>query len=194
MKKIFALLLCLLMVISMVACGNNDTNNDSEQPPVSDTTDTSNSEDSVEDTAEDTSEVPSDDTSNTGSVNLEELANSLYEGIPEDEMPMMGGIPIEDAETFTYFTFIPYIEGAEAYASEPMIGSIAHSVVLINLPEGADVEAVKADIEANADPRKWICVEAEQVTVVSHDNVVMLVMSTADMTQTVLANFEAYWG
>lgn len=192
MKKLFALLLCLLMVISMVACGTNDTNQDSQQPSDSQSTEAPTGEDPTDE--EPTDEVPSEDnTPTTGDVSLEEIANTLYTGIPQDEMPMVAGMPIEDAESFTYYAFIPYIEGAECYVSEPMIGSIAHSVVLLKLPEGTDVETVKADIEANADPRKWVCVEAEKVTVVSHDNVVMLVMSTVAMSETVVANFEAYW-
>lgn len=194
MKKFFALLLCLLMVVSMIACGTDNTNDTSEQP--SDTseqpTDTSMPEDSSEAPTEDSSGEATD--APTTDVDLEALANTLYNGIPEDEMPMIAGMPIEDAESFQYYAFIPYIEGAELYVSEPMMGSIAHSVVLLKLPEGADVETVKADIEANADPRKWVCVEAEKVTVTSHENVVMLVMSTAAMTASVVANFEAYWG
>ncbi|MBP3660214.1 MAG: hypothetical protein J6I89_02365 [Oscillospiraceae bacterium] len=187
MKKFFALLLCLLMVISMVACGTNTANDDTSEQP-SDTT----SEEPTDTSAEDTTEEPTD--APVADVSLEDLANTLYNGIPEDQMPMVAGMPIEDAEMFEYYAFIPYIEGAELYVSEPMIGSIAHSVVLLKLPEGTDVETVKADLEAKADPRKWICVEAEQVTVTSHDNVVMLVMSTADMAAAVVANFEAYWG
>ena len=43
------------------------------------------------------------------------------------------------------------------------------------LPEGADVKAVAADIEANMDPRKWICVEAESKVIKSNSHIVRLV-------------------
>lgn len=73
--------------------------------------------------------------------------------------------------------------------SEPFNTSIPHSVVLIKLAEGEDVEAVKAEIKLNADPRKWICVEAEMVVVESIGNVVLLVMSNSTATPVYQQNF-----
>ena len=63
------------------------------------------------------------------------------------------------------------------------------SIVLLNVPDGTDVEAICADIEANVNPRKWICVEAEAVRVVANGNTVLLVMSSEDIVETVVANF-----
>ena len=73
--------------------------------------------------------------------------------------------------------------------SEPFNTSIPHSVVLIKLAEGEDVEAVKAEIKQNADPRKWICVEADMVVVESIGNVVLLVMSSETATPIFQENF-----
>ena len=88
------------------------------------------------------------------------------------------------ADSYEYLLFIPYIEGSYAVVSEPMIGSIAHSVVLLQLPEDADAQAVAAEIETNMDPRKWICVEADDMKVAGCGDVVMLIMvsTTGDMT------------
>lgn len=72
---------------------------------------------------------------------------------------------VVDASSFKYYTYADYIDGAEALASEAMVNAIAHSVVLVRLPDGADVNAFANTVKANANPRKWICVEAEKVIV-----------------------------
>ena len=43
--------------------------------------------------------------------------------------------------------------------------------------DNADVEAVKKQIKENANPRKWICVEAEEVVVENVGNVVLFLMA-----------------
>lgn len=95
-----------------------------------------------------------------------------------------------DEETFSWFLFIDAIEGAEAASADAMISAVAHSVVLVRLPEGADAEAVAKEIEEKADPRKWICVEAEKTIVKTNGNLVLLVMSTEDVADAVASNFE----
>lgn len=42
-----------------------------------------------------------------------------------------------------------------------MIISVPHSVVVIEMNEGADIEAAKQSIKENADGRKWVCVGVE---------------------------------
>ena len=98
--------------------------------------------------------------------------------------------PIADPEMFAYMFFTPYVEGAEGLVSQPMIGAIPHFAGLIRLPEGADVNAVVEDIKANADPRKWICVEAEKVVVEARGNVVLFVMSSTATADVMAENFQ----
>lgn len=106
------------------------------------------------------------------------------------ELPMVGNTTI-DSSNFQAFLFIDEIEGAEALASEAMIGSVAHSVVLLRVPDGTDAAAVAADIKDNANPRKWICVEAEKVEVVRHDNVILLCMSFESTCDEIVAGFNS---
>ena len=96
------------------------------------------------------------------------------------------------AENFEYFAFTPWVEGYEAIAGDAMIGSIAHSLVIFKVPEGTDTAALVTEIESKADPRKWICVEAEKVAVKARGRVVMLAMSTVDIVDGFVANFENY--
>jgi len=120
-------------------------------------------------------------------MTLEEIVEAVNAGV---ELPAVGNIPV-DAESFPYFAFIEYKEGYEALASEAMMSAQAHSVVLVRVPEGEDVAAVAAEIEKNADPRKWICVEAEKTVVTVKGDVIMLCMSNAAAADAIVANFEA---
>ena len=98
------------------------------------------------------------------------------------------------ADQYPYYLFIDYIDGSIAASASAMIGSIAHSVVLLKLPEDADVAAVAADIEANMDPRKWICVEAEATLVKTSGQYVLMAMSSQGAVDTISANFDTVFG
>ena len=65
-----------------------------------------------------------------------------------------------------------------------MIGSIAFSMVMARTAPGADAKAVAESMKSGVDPRKWICLEADDVKVAGIGDVVMLIMvaSTSDMT------------
>ena len=72
----------------------------------------------------------------------------------------------------------------EAAAYEPMMGSLAFSMVMVRTAEGADTRAVAESMKSGVDPRKWICVEADDLKVAGIGDVVMLIMvsTTGDMT------------
>ena len=112
---------------------------------------------------------------------LEELMVKLYEGIPAENLPMLGDMPVEkeSAEAFLGTTEVNY---KEALAREPMISSIPHSVVLVRLNDAKEAAAAVEKIKANVNPRKWICVEASNVIVKSKGDLVVLIMSDTEMT------------
>ena len=82
------------------------------------------------------------------------------------------------AENIEYFLGTSNIEFTEAMASEPMMGSFAHSIVLIRVKDGSDITKIKNDIKTNVNPRKWICVgvEPENVIVENAGNMIILIM------------------
>ncbi len=119
---------------------------------------------------------------------LTDIMDKLYEGISEDEKPMMlENIPL-DSENFAFYAFIN-TNYKEAIASESMTGSTPHSVVLIRLENASDSEQVVNDIKEKANPRKWICVEAENTYVLSKGDLVVLIMSN-DLAPKIKENFE----
>ena len=81
-------------------------------------------------------------------------------------------------ESSEYFLDIPNMEFEEAIASEPMMGSQAHSVCLVRVKEGSDIEKIKEEIRTKVNPRKWICVgvERDDVIVENRDNLIILIM------------------
>lgn len=112
---------------------------------------------------------------------LEELMTKVYAEIPEDERPMMLTNVEVTKENAEYYIGSADIEFEEALASEPAVSSIAHSVVLIRTKENADVESIKKTIKDKVNPRKWFCVEAEQVVVESRGNLIILIMASSDV-------------
>lgn len=115
---------------------------------------------------------------------LTEIMDKIYADVKEDEIPMLETVNIleQDPEilddTIIYTIGTKDIEYKEIYESRPMIGSIAYSVVLVRMEEGADIEAAKTAIKENVDPRKWFCVwvEPEDVIVKSKGDLIILIM------------------
>lgn len=209
MKRLIALILALTLVMSFAACGTK------EEPVVEEETPAVEEIPEVETPAEE--ETPEEEL-----PAMDEPAVMPEEEEPEEEeemeivaMPeekreelmallqqLVGGINDEMAimedeiytDSFAWLVGVPYVEGAYAVMSAPMMNAIAHEVILIELPEGADVEAFAADVEANMDPRKWICVEAETCWVKTAGQYVVKVMSNTEMADAVEANFNTVFG
>ena len=119
---------------------------------------------------------------------LKDIMEKLYEGIPADQTPMMVESQELNSENFKYFAFTD-AKYKHAVARESMTGSTPHSVVLIRLENAEDAESTVKEIEQNADPRKWICVEAENTYVLSKGDLVVLIMSN-ELAPKIKENFE----
>ncbi len=92
----------------------------------------------------------------------------------------------EEAEKAEFVSYLASFIGAdaekigltEAIVCEPMMTSRAHSVAVLRVKDGIDMEMVKSEIRNNVDPRKWICVgvKPENVKVENIGNLVLLAM------------------
>ena len=121
---------------------------------------------------------------------LEEIMAKVYAGISEENLPMMlGNIPV-DSENVEGFLGTTEVNYKEAVASESMVGSIAHSVVLVRMNDAKEAKAAVETIKASVNPRKWICVEASNVAVKSKGDLVILIMSNETLAPTLEANFD----
>lgn len=97
------------------------------------------------------------------------------------------------ADDFSFFAFAPYQEGYEGIQADALVGAMPHSVVVVRVP-AEQGEEVEKTIRENADPRKWICVEAEKTVVARSGGVILLVMSGGETANAILTNFKALYG
>ena len=121
---------------------------------------------------------------------LEDIMDKVYASIPEEERPMMLMNTEVTEENVEMYLGTADIEYEEALASESGVGSIAHSVVLVRVKDGANVEVIKEKIENSVNPRKWICVEAEEVEVESKGNLIILIMSSEANVEKIETEFD----
>ncbi len=191
MKKTLSLVLALVLVLtlafSMVACGGNK--DDVKDPETTETpagTDTQAPVDTDE-TPADTDETPAGETwgktllgvfndaiAANPAATAEELAQTV---ISHESILFMGGaMPMEaGAEWMPGFNEVP-TGWATCANFGPMMGSIAFVGYIFTLEEGADVDAFKATLEANANPRWQICVTADETIVENVGNTVFFLM------------------
>lgn len=120
---------------------------------------------------------------------LDDIMKEVYAGIPSDDLPALETNKIT-SENLSYYLGDVTFEYKEALASEPLMSSIAHSVVLVRLNDVKDADKVMKEIKEKVNPRKWVCVEVaeENVLVVNRGDVVMLVMDD-ELAQTIKDNF-----
>ena len=159
MKKFICLCLALTMALSLAACGKK---------------------------------APAETTAPAASVEgtMEELVNKIIDNRPVEFSG--GSIVIDLADTsedgqwivksYTGLEDASVLTDAAAY--EPMMSSIAFSLVTVRVAPGADSKAVAESMKSGVDPRKWICVEADDLLVAGYGDVVMLIMvsTTGGMT------------
>ncbi len=80
----------------------------------------------------------------------------------------------------------------EAIVCEPMMSSKAHSVAVIRLADGTDIEMAKKEIKENVNPAKWICVSVnpKNVRVENIGNLILLAMDDTCVDE-LTANFRS---
>ena len=167
MKKFVAIVLALSLALSLAACGGKKTQ-ETEAAALR-----------VEGT-------------------MEELLNKTIEQRPVE---FMGGvIPVDLTDSSedglwalkSYTGLDSAAQISEAAAFEPMMGSMAFSLVLVRTVEGADSKAVAESMKSGIDTRKWICVEADDLKVAGFGDVVMLIMVNSDSGMTAQSFVDAF--
>ena len=123
---------------------------------------------------------------------LEEIMTKVYEKVSDDQKPMaLTNIEVTD-ENIVGFLGTSDIEYESALASEPMISSIAHSVVLVRAKDGANVEDIKTQIKENVNPRKWVCVGVEPDEVIIEnkgDLIIVIIVEQEDIRTLIQEGF-----
>lgn len=180
MKKMISLLLVVALFAAMAAgCAQKPA--ETTEPTTGATTEPT-TEATTEPTTEATEEV-SDPTQGAEAGSLEAMINEIVTIQPVEVM-MPTAIPLDLTDTSEDGAFklkgYTGLEDAsmltEACAYESMVGSVAFSMVLVRVNDAANAETVGQQMKEGIDPRKWICVEANDLQVVGCGDVVMLIM------------------
>lgn len=122
------------------------------------------------------------------SLSLSEIMSKLVDDVSDLPNSQLTEL---DAENFEAFAFVAMPDGAAGVVSEGMISAIAHSVVLVRAKDSEQAKSVAEDMRANANPAKWICVEAEKTEVLQKGRLVLLVMSFEDTANAIIDNFNS---
>lgn len=129
------------------------------------------------------------DSSSNVEGSLSDIMAKVYEGT-EDNSPMLMQTEVT-SENLSYYLGVEALDFKEGLASEPMINAIAHSVVLVRVNDGVDIEKTKTEIKEKVNPRKWICVgvEDDNVIVDSIGDLIILIMDNEN-SETLHKNFQ----
>ncbi len=209
MKKFIAMMLCIVLVLSLVACGK-----DAEEPTetttesTTETTEAPTTEEATEEITEEITEEeyiePVTDEYGLDAETRELLENPVFEFITVDAEGMwqptepteimltmqklLLTLPIHlrfasynvqtvvpaEYENEVYFT---HSEGFEVVSGMSPVSFQPQFVYLINAPEGTDIEALCAQIEAKADPHRTQCPPfVEHIVTASSGNTIMFAM------------------
>lgn len=165
MKKLIAMLLVLTMAVSLLAgCGS--VGGGSAKTPLTGT--------------------------------MEEIAGKIIEKNPVE---FMGGfMPVDLTDTseeglwaVTNNTGLQSAEGLTDIAVyEPMMGSMAFSMVLVRVSDAANAKTVGETMKNNIDTRKWVCVAADELLVAGYSDTVMLIMLDSSLGLTAQSFVDAF--
>lgn len=215
MKKMIAFFLVLALALSCAACGKAEMDEPSTSPGVNgDMTPEPTLKGNEPDDEEPEDEPGEDGEEDEQQPEVEPVPETTPEPTPEptpgesenlslteilEQMIAASGFdggPFFEAYAVTKED-APYTIGYEGFSGEfeealgygPMMGSMAFIMVLFRLDDGADAQSFADDIKSNADPRKWICVEAETVEAIVSGNTVLFIMSDADSASQLTSAF-----
>ena len=166
MKKIVSVVLALSLVLSLAACGGKKAEETEPALSVAGT--------------------------------MEELLNKTIEERPVEFMGGVIPVDLTDSSEDGLWALKSYtgLDSAEkiteAAAFEPMMGSMAFSMVLVRVAEDTDSKTVAESMKSGIDTRKWICVEADDLKVAGFGDVVMLIMVNSDSGMTAQSFVDAF--
>ena len=151
MKKMIVLVMVLAMALAMAACGGKGA----EKAPLEGT--------------------------------MEENVMKVMEIAPVEFM--VGAMPVDLSDTsedgkwaLSYFTGLSdAAKITDVCVYEPMMGSQAFSLVMARVAEGQDVQSVAQEMKDTIDPRKWICVGADEIMAAGYGDTVLFIMVDSQM-------------
>ena len=117
------------------------------------------------------------DENKLSSMKLDEIITKIYEKVPLELSLVSDYIDISDENALKYNTGLTDSSKiSEVCVSEPMIGSIPYSLVLVKVKNASDAADIASQMKSGINQRKWVCVEADDLAVTYSGDVVLLFM------------------
>lgn len=192
MKKLALTLALIMAVAAFAGCSSAPSSSAPSSAP-------SSSAPASEPASEPTSESASQPASEAEPGSLEALMDQVLAAGDAEQIPMLMPADLNGGAKYTplteenseYNLGVTRDRYADGIAAEAAMTSVPFSVCLVKANSAEEAEQLAADIEANADPRKWICVEAESKIVDFSGDTVILIMTSADLAEQLHSGFTA---
>ena len=212
MKKLFAIVLCLVMVLSLVACGKETAEDPTTTEPTTTeepttTTEPITSEDITEEVTEEFTEEVTEivteaiDLTSTEAVDVLKALVSIYNTTnagTDFEMGVVGGgyenanwespdvVALTEVDFLTYTLLVPETEQANLTAAASaihMMNTNNFCAGAYNLAEGTDVAAFAAAMQANIQGNQWMCGFPETLVIADLGGCVVVVYGNAQLVE-----------
>lgn len=207
MKKFLLISLITVLSLSVVGCKNNVNDNlggnsGDAQTEISGEVENNDASEEVELPGETEVEVSGDITENPGETenvdpnsltatiaNIAAAANFQLQGVAQQT------VTTENSEYFIGLTPDVFTaDVAEAVSYESMMTTTPKVAYLIKANDVSKVATLKQTIFDNADPRKWICVNAEKVVVVDSNEYILFAMAEVAECDALVQAFGTHFG
>lgn len=130
--------------------------------------------------------TPSETQNTAPSQTPEEIIEAIYAEKSVDLRLMTTPVDLESADSVQYNLGLKDASAIkEAAVSEPMMSSQAYSLVIARVNDAADAQDVAKAMLDGIDQRKWICVEADSLKVMTRGDLVLLFMVDSSFSDTV---------
>lgn len=117
---------------------------------------------------------------------LLDIMDQIYERVPVELSIYSDVMDITDPDIMSYNAGLTNLDNVkEAAVSEPMMSSQAYSMVLVRAADESAVADIANEMKAGIDPAKWVCVNADDLQIVSYRDVILLFMISSDFSDTV---------
>lgn len=127
-----------------------------------------------------------------------DLLQAMTEILYGSGIQQLDGFTISEAAQDEFFAYTVGLSDStgvsKAVVCAPLMNTTAYSMVIVELQDGADAEAICDNFEANIDWQKWVCVNPNQAMIAQKGNMVLCLIGPDELfTQTVTGIQNAGW-
>lgn len=181
------------MLTALASCAKNpDNESSSSSSSTSATTESTKNEQTTETTTANNPVTPPE------KKELADIISATYEKHPISIGVSTDKLDLEhtDADTIQFISAVKSIDKvSEISISGPMMAPPAYQMVVVRVKDASDAESVAKEMLENANPAKWVCVQAECVRIgVCGDTIMMVMYSVDDATALINAFGEVCGG